>query len=54
MKRSSIAALVVGALVSAIIIAAHALRLTVPLEEAVRAAVAGSQPPVSAVPNAVQ
>ena len=45
MKRSSIAALVIGVLVSAIVIALHATRLLAPLERAIMTALAGSQPP---------
>ena len=54
MKRSSIAALAVGVLVSAIIIVLHATRLIAPMEGAVMTALAGSQPPAKVVGPSVQ
>ena len=49
MKRSSIAALAVGLLVSAIIIVLHATHLIAPLEGAVMTALGGSKPPTKVV-----
>ncbi|MGI8820237.1 MAG: adenylate/guanylate cyclase domain-containing protein [Chthoniobacterales bacterium] len=45
MKRSSVAALVIGVLVSVLVIVLHAWRVTLPLEEAVTAAFAGHELP---------
>jgi adenylate cyclase len=53
-KRSSIAALAIGALVSAIIIALHATRLLAPLEEGFLSALAGGQPPTKVVSSGLQ
>jgi adenylate cyclase len=44
MKRSTAAALIIGAVVSALIIAAHATRLMLPLEQAVARVVVGERP----------
>ncbi len=49
MKRSLVAALVVGALVSALVIAAHATRLLVPLDEAILNLLPARSGPASAV-----
>ncbi len=49
MKRSSVAALAVGLLVSAIIIVLHATHLIAPLEGAVMTALGGSQPTTKVV-----
>ncbi len=49
MKRSSIVALVIGALVSASIIALHASRVLASLEDLLRTAIMGVQPPGKAV-----
>jgi class 3 adenylate cyclase len=53
-KRSSIAALVVGVIVAAIVIVLHATRVLVPLEEAFMRAVAGSDAPAHVVPIPLQ
>ena len=54
MKRSSIATLAVGALVSVLIILLHATHLIAPLERAFMTALAGSQPPAKVVGTGVQ
>ncbi len=49
MKRSLVAALILGVLVSALVIAAHATRLLQPAENAIARLIEGGQPPTQAV-----
>ena len=54
MKRSLVAALIVGAVVSAIVIALHATGITLPLEEAVMSLLIGQQTATKAVGRIAQ
>ncbi|CAN5661743.1 hypothetical protein BH20VER1_BH20VER1_25800 [soil metagenome] len=54
MKRSTIAALIIGVVVSALIIAAHATRLLRPVEEALMRLLTWGQPPAMVVGAALQ
>lgn len=54
MKRSLVVALIVGAVVSAMVIALHATGITLPLEEAVMSLVLGQQTTTKAVGRVVQ
>ena len=53
-KRSTVAALLIGALVSAIIITLHATQVTLPLEKITMGLLAGGQPPVKIVGSKAQ